>query len=276
MFGSRHTTLLGAGLVLLLGACGEQTSPDGSARSVPLNADIAAAVSHGVGEDVQTMRELGPGLRFGFLFLPLGHAAPPRDCPYDAATGRHVCPEVTMPHGFVLTRSYAFFDAGGQPMEQYDNELTASINLTRGMEGSVSHETEGASFSGSVSHSRDLTVSGLAGIETQRTWNGGGTSAIRRTAVVDGRGTRNYEMDATVSVVNVVVPTRDGEDPDPWPLSGTITHVVTGSVAFNEESRTFERTVVVTFNGTRFADVTVNGESFSIDLATRRAMHRGR
>jgi hypothetical protein len=228
------------------------------------------AVADAVGEDVQTMRELGPRLSLGFLFLPLGHAVPPRDCPYDPASGRRICPDVTLPGGVVISRSYAFYDANGQPMESYHGENTASINLFRSIEGSISRDFDRGSISGSVSHTRNLTVSGLLGQETERTWNGEGSSSNRRTMVLDGRGSRSYELDSDVTITNVVVPVRGG-DRDPWPLSGTVRIEVEGSVTRGDATRSFERTVVVTFNGTQFAQATVNGETFTIDLAARHA-----
>jgi hypothetical protein len=257
-------------LAAWMAACADQAGPD-PARTDPVNLDIALAVADGVGEDVQLMRELGPRLGLGFLFLPLGHAAPPRDCPWDAVSGRHTCPDVTLPGGMVVSRSYAFQDGDGAPMEAYHPELTAAINLFRRVEGSVSRETETGSFSAELRHVRDLTVSGLLGRETERVWNGGGTSSSRRSRVVDGRGSRSYELEATVTVANVIVPVRAGGERDPWPLGGTITHRVQGLMTGRDESRTIDRTVVVTFNGTRFAEASVNGETFTIDLGTRHA-----
>jgi hypothetical protein len=36
-----------------------------------------------------------------------------------------------------------------------------------------------------------------------------------------------------------------------------------------EDDRTRSRTVVITFNGTQFAEITINGEMFFFDLETR-------
>jgi len=60
----------------------------------------------------------------------------------------------------------------------------------------------------------------------------------------------------------------------PFPQSGTITHDVTVSatVAHGTEStnRSGTRHVVVTFNGTRTASVTVGTTACSLDLVTRK------
>jgi hypothetical protein len=65
-----------------------------------------------------------------------------------------------------------------------------------------------------------------------------------------------------------VVPVPGSESP--WPLSGTITRhwVITITNGPNGDA-TRERTVVVTFNGTQFATITVNGETSELDLGTR-------
>jgi hypothetical protein len=265
-------SILAAGSALVLAACADGSGPE--VRSDPINADIAAAVADGAAEDVQTMRGLGVGLRMGFLLLPLAHALPPRDCPYDEISGWHECPDRTLPNGVVVSGSYAFFDASNTPMEAYDPVQTAAISLLRGVEGTITREVEGGSFTGSISHHRDLTVSGLEGMEQKRTWDGEGTSAITRTLVVDDRGSRSYELDAAVAIDGVEVPTFNNEMLDPWPLAGTITTIVTGTVTVNGESRSVTRTVVITFNGTRYPDVTVNGESFTLDLAERRIRRR--
>jgi hypothetical protein len=81
-----------------------------------------------------------------------------------------------------------------------------------------------------------------------------------------------------VTVDDVVVPHPRNDDHDPWPLSGTITTHVQGSVTVNGETRTFDRTVVITFDGTQYAKAVVTGSTvsgeFTIDLANRRLGHK--
>jgi hypothetical protein len=54
-----------------------------------------------------------------------------------------------------------------------------------------------------------------------------------------------------------------------YPLSGTITRTLTLTRSNGEETFTRERTVSVTFNGTRYVTITINGEAFTLDLETR-------
>jgi hypothetical protein len=272
---SRKIGLLTA-VALSLAACGEGAT-DPTEDSFPLiNADVASAVADGVGDDVATMRELNFGLRTGGMFFPIGHLAG-ANCPWNSATGWHVCePRDAGP--LTIERRYAFYTAGGSAEETYDEAQTASIRVQRIVDGSIDRDTDRGSITGSVHHDRDLTVSGLQGAEVQRTWNGTGHSEIDRTQVNDDRGSRSYEMTADIEVDDVVVPHPRNDDRDPWPLSGTITTHVIGSATRGEETKDFERTVVITFDGTQFAKAVVTGTGgsgeFTIDLANRRLGHR--
>ncbi|HKP30471.1 MAG TPA: hypothetical protein VJU15_13750, partial [Gemmatimonadales bacterium] len=256
--------------LLALAACGDGATDPTDSSSI--NADVVSAVADGVGGDVSTMRELNFGLRHGGLFFPIGHLAQ-ANCPWNSTTGWHVC-EARDAGPVTVERQYAFYNATGSAQETYDADLTASIRVQRVEDGSMDRDTDRGSISGSVHHDRDLTVSGLAGAETQRTWNGTGHSEIAHTHVNDDRGSRSYELTADVTLADVVVPHPQNEDRDPWPLSGTITIHVVGSVTRGEETKNFERTVVITFDGTQFAQAVVNGTAgsgeFTIDLANRR------
>jgi len=260
---------------LLITACGE-SNPFGPGLTTPmLNADVAAAAADGVAEDALTMQGLNLGLKVGIHAWLSPSALPPQDCPFDSGTGWHACPEITTPNGLTHNRSYMFSDASGVAMESFDANLTAAIHFIKSLSGSIARETDGGSMTADISYARDMIVSGLQGDEQQRTWNGSGTSDIARTRVSDEHGTRSYELSADITFDDVVVPHFNNQDKDPWPLSGTITKVFTGTVTGpSGETHQVERTVVITFNGTQFPDATVNGEAFVIDLTNRRAMHR--
>lgn len=274
---TRKFAVLGLAATVGLAACGESTGPL-TQDSPLLNLDVAHAMADGAGEDVATMRELSHGLQVGMRFW-LGPSDAPgqaRDCPYNAGTGWHVCETVSLPNGLTIDRSYAFYDAANAPMETFDQLLTAKIRFQKSVDGAVTRTGEGGSMSAEVSHDRDMTVTGLAGEETSRTWNGTGHSEVKRTRISDAQGTRSYELTAAVTVANVVVPRRTDQNVDAWPTSGTITKVVTGTVTDGTNTREVSRTVVITFNGTQFPTATVNGESFEIDLGARRARRADR
>jgi hypothetical protein len=253
---------------VVLGACSQDST--GTQATPLLNADVATVVADNTGDDVDIMRE-----PVFFVAMPLGGPAlgpgngdlNPANCTFNASSQRLVCPVVTRAGTLTVTRSYAFWDANNVPQDHYDAQLTAKANIQTEIVG----ERSGESWSGSIDRSRDMTVTGLAGTETQRTWNGTGTSEVTRSRHNDSGEERSYEINCTLTVANVVVPVPNGDQR--FPLSGTITHHCT--ITFDggpRDGQTVERTAVVTFNGTATATVTVGDRTFDIDLTNR---HRG-
>jgi hypothetical protein len=118
---------------------------------------------------------------------------------------------------------------------------------------------------------RTMTVSGLAGSETQRSWSGVGTRSDSAHVTNDGvaRRTRLRSVDRISSVVYALP-----RSANPFPKSGSITHDITmSSTADNGSSsntRTATRHVVVTFNGTQTASVMVGTTACTLDLVTRK------
>lgn len=185
-------------------------------------------------------------------------------CTYSASTGRFSCPPISA-GGLTLNRDYAFFDANNGGQSAYSASTTGSANFHVNVSG-VHVVDAGAD---TVSRDRSLTVSGLLGAETSRTWNGTGTrddGGYRQGS--DAK--RNYHVNDNVTVANVVV--NLPRSSNPWPMSGTITrHVVgTGSVekAGVSKSFTIDRSVTITFNGTQYATVSVGGSTYTLDLST--------
>ena len=79
-------------------------------------------------------------------------------------------------------------------------------------------------------------------------------------------------MSSTSVIEDVVHPVPRTDDA--WPLSGTITRNVTINIVDGPDGDvTKSRTVVITFNGTNLATMTVDGESFEVDLSTRSGRH---
>jgi hypothetical protein len=185
-------------------------------------------------------------------------------CTYSQANSRFTCPPITN-GGLTLNRDYAFYAADQSSQTAYDASTTASANFHVSVAGVHVVDT-GAD---TVSRDRSLTVSGLAGAETSRTWNGTGTrndGGYRTDATVK----RNYHTTDAVTISNVVV--NLPRSSNPWPISGTITRQISGtaSVTRADASKTFSvaRTVTITFNGTQYATVTVAGNTYTLDLST--------
>ena len=220
-------------LALALTACSDSTEPDGFLDQ--LSFDVAMVAADGLLDDLQA------------IGIPLGvgggaAAAPP----------------------FGRSTTVQFFDAAGNAQSGFDALTTASIHIVNEMSGEFSR----GNWTAEISRSRDMTISGLAGEETSRTANGSGSEEVARSQHLDDGGVRSYDMSGESTIENVVhgVP-REG---NPWPLSGTITRQMTVKVVNGPNGdRTVERTAVVTFNGTQFVTMTVNGETFDVDLSAR-------
>lgn len=166
---------------------------------------------------------------------------------------------------FEGSRTVTFYDAAGVEQADYDELTTARIVVVSEVSGEMSRD----SWSASVARSREVAITGLEGEETTRTVNGTGASAVTRSRHSDEFGTRSYEMSGSSATVDLVlgVPRED----NPYPLSGSIsrdmTVVITNGPNGDETRR---RTATIDFNGTRFATLTVDGETFEVDLDARR------
>lgn len=230
------------GLALLatfaLAGCNDANGP--SELDQDIDEDVAIVAADAVLEDLQQMFiSLGSQAASGVSF---DVAAPPRN----------------------FSRTVSFFDAEGNEQDAYNPLTTASIHMLIEMSGAV--ERDG--WTATIERSRDVTVSGLEGEETERTWNGTSSTEVARSQHTDEDGTRSYDMSGVGTIKDVVrgVP----RDENPWPLSGTITRTIKVVITNGPDGDvTRERTVVVTFNGTQFATLTVNGEEFELDLAAR-------
>lgn len=230
----RHRLFASVLIMSTLTACSDAgAGPDvGEAR---LNEDVAMIAASAAIEDLEVMSSV-----FG-----TATAAPARASILD----------------ITISRTVTFYDGDGAVQEGYDPLTTASINTTLTVEGEIS----GDGFEGSISRSRDMTVTGLEGEETERTWNGTGEEDRSRARITDGGITRTYDMTGTLAVEDVVRGVPRAEHP--YPLSGTITRTVTIEVTNGPRGdETITRVVVITFDGTRYPELTVNGETFEVDL----------
>ena len=239
------------GLALLstfaLAACNDANGP--SELDQAIDDDVALVAADAVLEDLQQMYvSIGSQAASGVSF----------DVPRD------------------FSRTVSFFDVAGNLQDAYDPLTTASIRMLIEMSGAV--ERDG--WTATIVRSRDVTVSGLVGEETERTWNGTSSTEVTRSQHSDENGTRTYDISAVGTIADVVRGVPRAENP--WPLSGTITRSITVVTNGPDGEVTRERTVVVTFNGSQFVTLTVNGEEFELDLAAlqsdravRRRQHNG-
>jgi hypothetical protein len=240
------------GAAATLAACSQdQLAPDVAAQ---LDQDIAVVSTDATAQDVELMR--GPGGTFG-LRLP-------------ADPSRFECGSFAW-GGVTITRSCTFLDADGNSQDAYDPETTASVTLHAEVTGSIERGDWSAT---SFSRVRDLTATGLLGDETSITWNGtgsGSTNKVRHTSAGDEV---QFDMTSSEAVTDVVIPVPRTDTG--WPLSGTVHKTVTVTITGGtHDGTTWTRDVTITFDGTQYATVTVNGETFTVDLARRQCVGDG-
>jgi hypothetical protein len=255
----RLSAFLGA--AVLAAACGDDPTQPRAESVQQESFDVATVVGDAVAEDVSLIR-----MHEGAFGVPTFDASFTgewrNDCTYSPTTGRFTCPVRTR-DGRTISRSYQLLDASGRPQAAYDPVTTASANFVSTISGSVAR----GGFSATFSRQRNITVTGLAGSETQHTINGTGSSSTTRSRHTADGVTRSYSMTSTDAIVNVVIafPRTQGS----WPLSGTITRQVTFSGQSTAgHARSGTRTATVTFNGTQFVPLVVGDRTFTLDLAT--------
>jgi len=248
-------------LTLSVAAC--QGDPAGPGDTeLTLNADIAALAVQSVRVDIEAMGGPPGPMAFGLFGVVIAGPGGP------FAARDLGCRNLTPPH-VTITRTCTFKDAGGAVQATYDPATTATARI----ETSISGELARGSWSATLLRSSDVTVSGLAGTETQRSWSGTGAESIVRSQHTGGQAERAYTLETTVIINAVVVPVPGG--PDKWPLSGSITRTLEGEITAGPRAgETISRTTTITFNGTRTVTMTVNGESFTVDLKAGRAARR--
>jgi hypothetical protein len=246
-----------AGACLLAGAvlagCDDGSTGVDDDELLLAMAEQAAADAH---NDVQHMRAPGiPGLRFPGMRLELGNAP---DCPQE--NGVYVC--TNRRPGLTTTFEITFKATDGSVQDEYSETETASVEIVSTTQGTLEH----GRFGGSVDRTRELTVSGLAGNETTRIWNGRSEGVSTRE--FSRAGETETVAHTSLSVIEDLVIPHPRED-DSWPLSGTITT----ELDVQGGPRAGEHTAVVTFDGTQFATVVIDGETMTVDLTERRGFH---
>ncbi len=255
---TRFTAL---GLALGLAACNADatTLSDTPLVTAPIDKDIALSSGDAAAQDIELM-----GAATGPLGVGLAPSATAEDdVPFRCGTHSR--------DALTIVRTCAFKDAAGGAQDSYNPLTTASANIHAVITGGVTRDNWTAT---DINRVRDLIVSGLAGIETQRTWNGAGTGSSNRERHTENGEVRNYTTASTLTITNVVVPAPRTENS--WPLSGTITrHVTITVVGGPNDGKTRERTVTITFNGSELVPVQVNDKSYTFDLKTRKIVTGG-
>lgn len=239
------------GALAVLAAC-SSTEPNSAAgpnavSNQNVTMDVAMVATELGAQDVEAMH--GPGGGFGFGLRP--------------DLGRFSCDSLVR-EGLTVVRTCSYADSDGVAQGAYDSTATATVTVHTEISGAFGRDR----WSASMNRMSDLVVSGLAGANTTMIWNGSSSGAASRVRQVDSAETREYNMTFSGSITDVVIPVPHTDSS--WPLSGVIARDV--SVTFvggPRDGTTVTRSTTLEFNGTQYATLTVNGESFQVDLARR-------
>ncbi|MGD8361721.1 MAG: hypothetical protein PVJ04_09840 [Gemmatimonadota bacterium] len=170
--------------------------------------------------------------------------------------------------GFTFTREVTFYDQNGDVQEEgFDPTATDAIHLVVNAEGS----RERSFWSASMTRSRDMMLSEL--LSDAHHLNGEGHSVVYRSGNPQDGGEMTFDMVVDIAW-NDVVHIQPREE-HPYPESGTISRDIYVEVTRDGEvvgGR--DVTAVVTFNGTQYVTMDVDGEQFEIDLAEREVTRR--
>ena len=234
-------------IALAAGACDQTTGPN--ALDDPIVLDLAVLAADATLEEVAMW---GQPLGFGFGPAAVAGFVPGRPGGKQGFAGNRSG-----------TRAVTFRDADGAEQGGFDQLTTESINIVHDVSGEITRDN----FSATIARSRDMTVSGLEGEETHRTWNGSGSSEMSRSGVREDGTERAHSSSGSFEYEDVVVPIP-GSNPR-YPVSGTIRRSMSAVRTNADGTDTREVEVVITFDGTEIATATINGEAMEIDLSTR-------
>jgi hypothetical protein len=261
--------LAGVAAAAVVAGCNSDRSyapPDTVLTDRQVSIDVANSVGEAIATDLQSLDDAASlsGVTFSINIDQARGDGQTTTSPCTYAAGRWSCAGVYA-NGLTFTRSYAYYDASGQPMQTLDNLKTASINYQLSVNGTYVRDT---TFTGTTHRSRNVTVSGLLGAETTRRWDGYGASADTNTHH-DAISTRRYTGKSTDSLKAVVYP--QPRTHGSFPLSGssirTVNFTVT-STGRGIETRSVDRRVVTTYNGTALAKIQSGTVTCTLHLDT--------
>src|ERR1041385_1978394 len=144
-------------LLFAAAACSNDTTAPLTADAA-LNSDAATIAGETTAEDAEVMQAPG-GTAFG---MGLAFNAARWDCTRE------------LPVHLTVDRSCVFKDAQGNVQNAYDPLTTASVNISVTIDGTIDRDH----LTATIHRTHDLVVTGLAGTETQRTWNGTGSGTL--------------------------------------------------------------------------------------------------
>ncbi len=167
-----------------------------------------------------------------------------------------------------FSKTVTFYDIDNVEQSSYDPETTASMHVVAHLTREVSHTF----WSAEIERSRDMIVTGLEGPEAARTWNGTSDGDVERSRHPEGGVVRSYDMTSSAVIADVVrgVPRAD----HPYPLLGSITRTIHAVITNDGVEEVRDIVVTITFDGDNTATMTVDKESWQINLDDRNVKRR--
>jgi hypothetical protein len=259
-------TLILSGMVALGSvACDDLGTEPNGLNEDAIRAEAALVAANGMFQDLSLAQE--PGLQsFGFGGMGSGHGllgpmGGPGQC-QGQGQGAFNCPNMVR-EGFTFTREVTFYDAKGEVQpEGFDAASTDAIRMVSDASGTV----ERTFWTATMDRSRDMLIEGL--LSGAHTLNGTGSGITYRSGNPAEGVERTFDMSSIATWTNVVH--HQPREENPYPLSGTVARHIVVTVTENGEvigSRDVE--TLITFKGTQFVTLLVDGEKFEIDLATK-------
>lgn len=234
-------------LALGVAACEDGTTDPNAFDDAALRADAALVAADGMFQDLAHMQ--GPTTWAGMGFAP-------------EAVG------IEIQGSRSFSRTVTFFDATGKEQSSFDPETTAKMHVVSDLTREVTHTF----WSADIERQRDMILTGLEGQETERSWDGTSNGEVERSRHPEGGAVRTYDMTSSAVITDVVrgVPRVD----HPYPLSGSITRTIHAVITIDGVEEVRDIVATITFNGTQFVKMIVDGVEYDVDLAERNVNRR--
>jgi len=165
------------------------------------------------------------------------------------------------------TLGVTFYDVDGNELPGYGPAAHRMVVTTR-----ATGDFTNGQFSASLGHAGNLDVTGLEAAWDTLRFNGTAHDSVDASfQSLDGQRERYFQWRSAAVLTNVDL--LKDRQANPYPLSGTLTYIVHAvrfrSNQFSEVEKTWDATVLVTFDGTATPELTVNGTfHYRVNLVT--------
>jgi hypothetical protein len=165
--------------------------------------------------------------------------------------------------GFTTSREVTFFDENGVKQDDgFDPLTTNAVEIVMESSGTV----ERSFWTATITRNRNMYIQGL--LTDAHTLNGTGSGTVYRSGNPQDGLEVTFDLSSQAEWIDVVH-VRPVEE-NPFPASGQVHRQMVVTVTKDGEVvQTKDVDTLITFNGTQYVTMVVNGESFQIDLTER-------